>query len=280
MRKKFVGVVLLLLLVCTALQTSYAAGDESAKSPEQIRIPVVMYHHINKNSKYWNDYTISPEQFREDLEYIRESGYNVITAKQLIDFADGRGELPEKPIMLTFDDGFESFLTYAVPLLEEYNMPAVMAVVGRYTDMYSETEDHNVNYSHLNWQELEKLSSSPVVELAVHTYNMHSLGQRRGCSIKPGEDVQQFKTEFGADLDKIEGAFVEHLGFVPEIFAYPYGLYCNEARQVLESRGYKLLLTCDERVNELSGNPEELLKIGRFNRPSRLTSREFFQKLA
>lgn len=278
MRKKVFGAVLLLLLVCTALQTAYAK-NENGKNASAVRLPVVMYHHINKNSKYWNDYTISPEQLREDLEYISENGYTVITAKQLIDFSDGCGELPEKPILLTFDDGFESFLSYAVPLLEEYNMSAVMAVVGRYTDMYSETEDHNVNYSHLSWRELEELSASPAVELAVHTYNMHSLGERRGCGIKPGEDILHFKSEFGADLDRIEAELAEHLGFVPEIFAYPYGIYCNEARQVLEQHGYKLLLTCDERVNELSGNREELLKIGRFNRPSRLSSRDFFKKL-
>lgn len=276
MRKFKICLSVFMMALTIIMPLQIASGAESTTG---IDLPVIMYHHINKNPKYLNNYTVSPDEFRRDLEYLKDNGYQTVSASQLIGFTQGKEQLPEKPIMLTFDDGFESFLVYALPLLEEYGMTAIIALVGEYTDNASASDDHNVNYSYLTWQQLEEVSNSPYAEIAVHTYGMHSLGGRSGCKIKKGEDIHHFKTEFNNDLEKIETELCDNLGLKSHIFAYPFGMYCKEAKEVLIERQYQVVFTCEERVNRLSGDPTELLSLGRFNRPSGISSAEFFKRV-
>ena len=84
-----------------------------------------MYHHISKKTSALGAYVITPEQFESDLKFIKDKGYEAITTQNLVDYFDGKFELPEKPIMITFDDGYLSFYEYAYPLLKQYNMKAV-----------------------------------------------------------------------------------------------------------------------------------------------------------
>ncbi|MGM9521851.1 MAG: polysaccharide deacetylase family protein [Oscillospiraceae bacterium] len=276
MLKKTIYFLSAVITVCSLSLFCPAAG---ADSPETVELPIIMYHHINTSPKSWNEFTVSPDLLRGDLEYIKSKGYNTVTIKQLLSYSRGESELPPNPIMITFDDGNESVGVYAVPMLEELNMNAVLAIVGKYADNYTEVEDHNVKYSSLSWPDLNELQSSPAVEFAVHTYNMHSLTSRRGCKILPGEDVEKYKRILGEDLDKVEGRFIEYLGIRPEAFAYPYGFICDEAKEVLTGRGYSVLFTCTEKVNILTGDQQELLDLGRFNRPSQMSREQFFSKL-
>lgn len=242
-------------------------------------LPILMYHKINTSPKSLNDYTITPETFQGDMEYLRSHGYTTISIKQLIAYTRGEYTLPEKPIMITFDDGYANFATYALPILKEYNMCAVMAIVGKYTDMFTEHEDHNVKYSNFSWSELVELSKSPNVELAAHSYDMHSLKGRKGCKIMKGESVSSYEMVFSRDLDLLERRFITYIGEKPVAFAYPFGFYCEEAKEILRSRGYAVLFTCIERVNKLTGDPEELLSLCRFNRPSNMNREQFFKKI-
>ena len=127
--------------------------------------------------------------------------------------------------------------------------------------------------------ETNQISNSPYAEIAVHTDGMHSLGGRSGCKIKKGEDIHHFKTEFNNDLEKIETELCDNLGLKSHFFAYPFGMYCKEAKEVLIERQYQVVFTCEERVNRLSGDPTELLSLGRFNRPSGISSAEFFKRV-
>lgn len=246
---------------------------------ETISLPIIMYHQINKSPDSWGDYVVSPQTFERDLDYLAAHGYQTVTTQQLIAYCQGTGTLPEKPILITFDDGTESFEPYALPALEKHGMSAVLAIVGKYADLYTEAEDHNISYSHFSWPALKKLSQSDAVELAVHTYDMHKLGARQGCRIKPGESSAAYSSALNADLDKIESRFQEYLGSSPYVFAYPYGFYCEEAREILQQRGYQVLFTCEERVNVLTGDPQELMSLARFNRAHGTSSERFFSKI-
>lgn len=268
-----------ILLGCLVLLQSLSLAS-NATVEETVELPIIMYHQINPAPKSWGNYVISPDTLEADLKYLKANGYTTVTTEQLIAYTQGKFQLPDKPILITFDDGYESFGTYALPLFEKYQMTAVLAIVGRFADDYTKTDDHNLSYSHFSWPALETLQHSSAVELAAHTYDMHSLKKRKGCKIMQGENVNSYRTAFNHDLDQLEQRFTEYIGTKPTVFAYPYGLICSESKKILQEHGYRILFTCNQRINLLSGDPKELLNLGRFNRPSNISTERFFKLLS
>ena len=93
-----------------------------------------------------------PKQLDEDLRYIQERGYTPVSAAELQAYVAGEGELPERPILITFDDGYKSSFVYAYPALKKYGMKGILAVIGIHSEYYSEIDDDNVNYAHATWE--------------------------------------------------------------------------------------------------------------------------------
>lgn len=261
------------VLALAALTAPARAGAED----ERVSLPIVMYHHISADPARSGDYVITPATLEADLEYLRDAGYTSVSAAQLTAWSRGEARLPEKPVMITFDDAQESFRTYALPLLEEYGMCAVVAVVGQYADEYTASGDTNEAYAYMSWDAIGEISASGRVEIASHTQAMHNAaGARRGCMINPGEDEAEYFRALDADLAQVEASIERATGEKPSVFAFPFGFACGEAMQVLAQRGYTVAFTCEERVNRLSGAGAELMRLGRFNRPAVVGSEEFF----
>lgn len=274
MFKKIIAAMLSLAFFIPVSNMAFAQeGEECAL------LPIIMYHHVLKSPGRWGDYIVSPDTIEGDFKYLKERGYTAVGVSDLLAYAEGKKELPEKPVMITFDDGQQSFEPYVLPLLEKYDMRAVLGIVGSYADAYTENEDDNINYSYFSWPQLAALIESPRVELGVHSYDMHSLNGRQGCKIKNGESKTDYSAKLNADLDKAEERFMQYLHFKPLLFVYPYGAYCDEAQEILCQRGYKMMFTCDEHVNKLTGNPEDLLSLGRFNRANGVNREAYFEKL-
>jgi len=253
-----------------------AAAPEGAG--QTVELPILMYHHIHSSPDRWGAYVISPETFENDLRYLKELGYESVSLSELLAFSKGEGTLPEKPILISFDDGHKSFQTYALPLLEKYDMSAVVAVVGAYTEAYSQTSDHNVSYAYLSYEELRELAASPHVEIISHSYALHDTKGRLGCKILPGESREVYEALLKEDIRLQGEGFQRELGFLPVAFAYPFGAGCPEAKEILKEAGFEVLFTCTEKVNRLTGDPAELLSLGRFNRPHGLSSWEMMEK--
>lgn len=277
MGKKLRRLLCMALLVCLL---SAGGGASAALKARAVSLPIVMYHQLNPDPASWGAWTISPETLRGDLEYLRDHGYTTVTPEMLAAYAKGEGTLPDKPILITFDDGYESFGAYGRSLFEEFGMTAVISVVGSYADTYTQQADHDLAYSYFSWSALAALLESPAVALGSHTYAMHDAPGRKGCAILPGESPEDYRVVFAADCALEEARFEAYLGGKPILFAYPSGLYCSEARDVLRERGYQVLLTTDQRVNRLTGDPEELLDLGRFNRGAGLDREKFFNMLS
>ncbi len=248
--------------------------------PDAVKLPVVMYHHIDADAAASGDYVITPETFESDLRWLRAHGYEAVSVRELLSWEAGTGALPEKPVLITFDDGQESFLVWALPLLEKYDMCAVAAIVGSYADEYTASGDTNVKYACMSWDAVAEAAASGRVEIASHTQAMHSAsGERRGCKINPGEAPEAYAAALNADLAQVEASIIAATGAPPAAFAYPFGFTCAEAEAVLASRGYSVAFTCSEKVNTLSRAPGELMRIGRFNRPSGPASGRFFASM-
>lgn len=148
-----------LLLICNIIFISIFAYSYAKSTEEKmIEVPIVMYHSILKSQS--GNYIVHPDVLERDLQYIQRNGYTTITITDLINYVYKDIALPKKPIIITFDDGHYNNLTYAVPLLEKYNMVAVISIVGDYTDTFSKSDEVNSNYSYLRWKDIEYLHNS------------------------------------------------------------------------------------------------------------------------
>lgn len=275
------------LTVAVTLSFAFAVHYErktvsASTGSEAVSLPVVMYHNITKNSQKAGKYTVTEKEFIADLEYIKENGYTPITVAELADYVNGKNTLPEKPIMITFDDGFESFYFIAYPLLKEYRMKAVVSVIGSVTEKYSAINDHNISYSNLTWSEINEMHESGFVEFQNHSYNMHHCekGERKGLSRKKGEADNEYVKALTDDLGKTQKLFRENCGFEPIAVAYPYGAFSKNTLDIVKSCGFICTLGCEERVNIITaGSSNCLFNLGRFNRPSGIETEAFFSKL-
>ncbi len=262
-------------LVCAPAAAAATTEDGA------VRVPVIMYHHILKDSRRWGDYIISPDEFEEDLRYLDGAGYTSVNMTQLINFVKYGQPLPEKPVILSFDDGHRSFLAYAMPLLEKYDFKAVVAVVGSYSETYSEGEDHNVAYAYLSWDEIAELSESGRAEILNHTWNMHdNRGLRNGTKMLRGETVEEYARALRGDVGRLQDKLEEVTGARPNAFVYPFGAISGESVAILRGMGFEAALDCESRLNVFApGDEDALMRIHRVNRRHGLSAREIIEKL-
>lgn len=243
----------------------------------EVKLPIIMYHSILKDEAQYGDYILSPQTLENDLDYLKQNGYETVTIYDLVRYVDGICDLPEKPIMITFDDGhFNNFL-YAYPMLKERNMKAVISVIGNLTEEFTENEKENAYWSYLNADRLKEMSD--IFEIQNHSYNMHNLKPRNGSTRMRGETKEQYQKTLIEDTEKLQ-KLINNYGLpAPVCYTYPYGIYSSESEEILKNLGFVATLTCEERINKITRNPNCLFKLGRFNRPSFISSEEFFKKI-
>lgn len=249
-----------------------------AEEKEGISVPIIMYHQVSKKESCRGKYTVTYDEFKKDMLYLKEKGYNTINMTDLIEFVNGKGTLPDKPIIITLDDGFESVYAYVYPILKELDMCAVASVVGEYATFFTENPDHNLTYSYMDWDEISELVKTDVIEIQNHSYDLHkSSGNRHGIAKKKDENVASYNSEVGADIMKMQNVMKENTGYIPNTLTLPFGAYKKETIELAKSLGFDAILLCEEKVNKITqGDTEILYRLGRFNRPSHISSERFF----
>lgn len=219
-------------------------------------IPIVMYHQV-KNSNLGKD-VISPFEFEEDLKYLSTHGYTTITMTDLIDYVYEGKELPPKPIILTFDDGYLSTYRFVFPLLKQYNMKIVLSIIGKSIDDFTRVSDININYSHMTWDQVKEMQESGYAEIQNHSYNLHKVSNGRyGCCQKTSETITQYKTLLSDDIMKLQDEIESYIGIAPNTFTYPYGRYCNNTDVILKELGFKCSLSVTYGVNLINENSKD-----------------------
>lgn len=275
------GVVV--VLVFTLAELVYPGTVTTNKNVTgEINLPVIMYHHVLKNTSKLGDYTISPDAFESDLKYINDQGYNSITTKDLTDYLEFDIPLPEKPIMITFDDSFESIYAYCFPLIQQYNVKVVVNVLGSHTDLFSdENEPKNLNYSHLNWNQLRDMNNSGLIEIGNHSYDLHynNSNGRNGIKKLYGESIDDYRIKLIDDIGGLNRKIESELGVKPEVFAFPFGAYSKESYPILQEIGFKVILGCEEKNNIITKDMTLPITLKRFNRASKYSTKSFFQKI-
>ncbi len=278
--KIFAGLCLLslLLLVLPLIQPTRPV---SAPPQGSVRVPIVMYHLVLKDPARAGKYVISPETLEKDLKWIRDNGYETVTAEDLIAFVHNGIPLPEKPIVLTFDDGYTNNHTYAYPLLETYGMRAVLSVIGSVSDRYTASGDENPNYANLTWLRVRELAESGVFEIQNHTYDLHrNDGPRKGCKRLAGESIEAYQGLLLRDLLQNQEAIERAIGTRPRTFVYPFGAISPESLEVVKKAGFAASFSCEEGINELRvADTDGLFLLKRKNRPADIGTDEFFRSL-
>ena len=232
-----------------------------------ISLPILMYHQVLDLPSKLGKYVISTREFEADLKLLTELGYETITITDLVDYCDGKRALPKKPIMLTFDDGYQTDYLNVFPLLKKYNTKAVFSVVGAYVERYSTPGiDKHINYAHLSWSEIREMQDSGLCEFQNHSYNMHSLTSRHGCLKINGESYDHYKTIIDDDLAHSQSLFEKELKKKPLCFTYPYGGTNDTLRKLISDHEFSASLGTYEEINLLCGNRAELFDLRRFNR--------------
>lgn len=249
------------------------------KNNDERTLVCVMYHNILKSRN--GKYIVSPQQFDNDLAAFRDEGFVTVFPSEVVDFVYGDGELPEKPLLITFDDGKYNNMYYGLPLLEKYGDKAVMCPVGAFSEFSTVSgDDSNPNYSHVTWGQMGELSASGVFEMGNHSYDMHRYKPRFGILRKEGESPAEYRKTLKEDTGRLQDKILCATGELPLTYAYPFGEYNDDALAVLRSMGFKLFLTCNEGVSIIRrGAPESLFLIKRANRDGSLTSAEMTQRL-
>lgn len=277
MKRSFAIGLLLLLVLQAGCGRAVAANQTLA---ERRTVHVLMYHSILRDPARAGKYILSPDVLEEDIVWLLGHGYAIVAARELIAFVDGEGELPEKPVLLTFDDGYLNNLTYVLPILEKYDCCAVISIVGEYTRRYSETPDPNPSYAYVGWDEVAALAQSGRVEIGNHTYDLHGQNDRMGSARKRGESAADYERMFVGDVGRLQEELHARVGVTPDTFAYPYGVVDPLSVPLLKQLGFCVTLTCNERASTIvRGDAESLYALGRYNRPSGVSTEAFMEKV-
>ncbi|MFZ3101828.1 MAG: polysaccharide deacetylase family protein [Desulfitobacteriaceae bacterium] len=184
-------------------------------------IPVLYYHSVMVEPG--NELRIPPAQFETQMRYLSEQGYNVVNLDQLYKYFYEKGILPEKPVVITFDDGYEDNYTNVFPILKKYGYTATVFVVTGYVN----------GKGFMSWKQLQELGDSGW-QIEGHTLNHPSL-------VKDKLDVISLKLEITEAKDILEKRF----GRTVKFFAYPNGDYNADVIRKVKEAGYLMAFTTE-----------------------------------
>ncbi len=185
--------------------------------------PIIMYHSIEaKAADKKNLLVVGAAAFEEQMRFLREHKYNVISLKELANLIKNKLPIPPKTVVITFDDGYKNNLTVALPVLKRYNLPATIFV--------APTEISRVPY-YLNWEELKSLSETPLIDIGAHSMSHAFL---------PGiKDENTLIYEIRGSKKMLE----KKLGKNISLFSYPAGGFNKKIRQIVIDSGYLAAVT-------------------------------------
>lgn len=218
------------------------------------RLPVLLYHDIS--DQFDDVYTVSPSVFSAQMEWLYWQGFEAVSLAE----AARRGGNLEKKVVITFDDGYVSFMDYAFPALEEYGFKCTINIIGRYVGRYISRDGARPV---LSWDEYRYLGESGTAEFGCHTYDLHSRGRLAARS----------KEALREDLARFQEEFRRQMGRSTDILAWPFGVYDRESVEVAREAGFRYLLTSEEGRFE----PGSLESIPRINISNRLDMISFQQ---
>jgi biofilm PGA synthesis lipoprotein PgaB len=237
------------------------------------------YHDIRNDltdSLDTDQFAVSTDHLIAQFSWLKAHGYHVISIDDLVLAKLGIQHLPEKAVLLSFDDGYASVYHILFPLLKAFKYPAVVAVVGkwlqpemgamvRYGDRYLKPRK-----DFLTWEQIREMSDSGLVEIASHSFDLHRgiLGNPQG-NLQPAAatrrydpasrsyaDTQRYQQRIHDDLEQNSDVIAKHTGKRPRVMVWPYGEYSHEVIEIAEQLGMPYTMTLRDGRNHLADSKE------------------------
>ncbi|MHA3114703.1 poly-beta-1,6-N-acetyl-D-glucosamine N-deacetylase PgaB [Acinetobacter sp. ANC 4635] len=256
------------LATCVGMAAVGMTQAVSAKKPKinPTTLTVIGYHEVTDDKEALIPmYSVSTARFEEQVRWLQKSGFHFISVDQLLKAHQGKTVLPEKPVLLTVDDGYENFYTNVYPFVKANKIPIVLAVVGSWLEPKA---DEMVNFGDdkiprskiVTWPQLKEMSKSGYVEIASHSYDLHHgiLGNPQGNS-EPAATTRLYDPETktyegdGAyakriydDLKKNNDLLKAHGIPSPRVMVWPYGRYNLETVRIAKGLGMPITVSLDD----------------------------------
>lgn len=223
----YLVVLLILAIVLFSIRYSWWRKNISYSYPR-----VLMYHmiseHLPKNKSKFNRLRVKPNEFEKQLNWLSKNGFQSFTLSELIDLE----EVPEKSVVITFDDGYEDNFSKALPLLKKYGFKAtVYIVLNRFDQNWATDKDLNQSSSELNSEkmlsneQIKEMIDSGLIEIGSHTLDHVNLPK-----LAFNEKIIQIKES----KEKIEEIF----NITCNSFAYPFGFFDKDSIKIVEEISY------------------------------------------
>lgn len=225
------------------------------------------YHDIQDDDFDQRYLSLTTAQLIAHFAWIRENGYIPVSVDQIITARNGGNALPEKAVLLSFDDGFSSFYHRVYPLLKATGWPVVWAPVGIWMDTPT---DQPIDFGGLstprdrfaNWDIVKEISTSGLVEIGSHTHNLHFGAQANpqgnqqptaatrfyNPETATYETSDGYKKRIGHDVEIITEKIKKVTGKSPRVWVWPYGAANGEALNIIQKNGYQMALTLNDGI--------------------------------
>ena len=178
--------------------------------------------------------------FRQQMKYLKDNGYRVISPAELLDFLEYRRQIPKKAVMITIDDGYKSVYDVALPIFEAFGFTATVFV---YTDYVG------ISKKALSWEDLAVLKSKGF------TIGSHSVAHSNLIAKEEGETDEAFLNRRKKEIFLSKQIIDKKLNQNTLFFSFPYGKYDSQTIKMADQAGYKLAVTVDRGGNPFFSNP-------------------------
>jgi poly-beta-1,6-N-acetyl-D-glucosamine N-deacetylase len=234
-----------------------------AQPPGQRFVSIAFHDVVDQPSDLGAD-AVTTRTFVQFLDWLKGTGWEAISLDDVSAAARGRRKLPDKAILLTFDDGYRSLYERVFPLLKAYHYPAVAGLVGSWmedgadgTVLYGDKKVPRSNF--VSWAEAQEMQASGLIEFASHSYDLHrSVRANPQGNMIPSaitwqydprtrtyEDDAQYIARIRADLIHSRTMMEANLGHPPRTLVWPFGRYTGPALQVAKELGFEFALTLE-----------------------------------
>ena len=187
-------------------------------------IPILMYHSVADTAPPGlQTWTATPAQFAAQMAWLAEQGYTALTVSQFTQLRQNPAQLPARPVLLTFDDGYANFLRTAMPIMAKYDFAATLYVTTGFVDCQRHLFGPQPEM--LTWAQLREVQHSTRVEIGAHTHDHSPLDR-----LAPADAAREINTP--------KQKLAQHLGQRIDSFCYPFGFNNAAVRQQVRAAGY------------------------------------------
>ena len=227
-----------------ALLAASGFSEIGMKQVRKLRVPILLYHSVSDHTaSRFKKFTVSPGLFDEHMSYLRDQNYSLLTVSQYRDaIQDGTSELPSRPVLLTFDDGFTDFYANALPVLRRHGFAATLYVPTAFIGQTSRwlMREGESERSMLSWVQLIEACKNGI-ECGAHSHTHRQL-DTLGVS-----DARE-------EVLRSKGILEERLGYSVSSFAYPYGYCTRGLLNIVRSAGFTSACAVGFSMSSTGGN--------------------------